>query len=105
MKVPTIRQKPWYIGLISSLVVDRSLRNVGLSPEFPRNEASIPGLSWFELLTPRHGVLAFRTIGRAEAGSRSEGSPIFVHLLRLPAPIIFGLQAVTISAQLNVSQK
>ena len=30
MKVPTIRQKPWYIGLISSLVVDRSLRNLSL---------------------------------------------------------------------------
>ncbi len=47
MKVPTIRQKPWYIGLISSLVVDRSLRNVGLTAEvqnFDRGayDASIP---------------------------------------------------------------
>ena len=47
MKVPTIRQKPWYIGLISSLVVDRSLRNVGLTAEvqnFDRAayDASIP---------------------------------------------------------------
>ena len=46
MKVRPIAQRPWYIGLISSLVVNPTLKGCGLTPtvqEFDReaHEASI----------------------------------------------------------------